>query len=117
MRQAEKLLTERAENLWEGPDDRAIEHHLMEGRSVAVKLEDGSLITGEINILSEPARDYDGLYNKHEEDRGTYHKRISDIFTKGKNPFVVVVNAQMGNEAVGVLILNKKKILWVVPKD
>ena len=117
MTQLKELLPERAENPWEGPDNRAAENRLMEERRVTLKLEDGSLIKGKINILSEPARDFDGLYDKHLEDQGTYYRRISDIFTKGKNPFVVVFDALMENEAEKVLIINKTKILWVVPED
>ena len=117
MTQLKELLPERAETPWEGPDKRAAEKYTMEERSVTLKLEDGSLIKGKINILSEPARDFDGLYDKHLEDQGTYYRRMSDIFTKGKNPFVVICNALMGNEAEKVLIINKQKILWVVPED
>jgi len=117
MRLLKELLPERAENTGEGPDDRVAANHIMEDRKVTIKLEDGSLITGKINILSEPARDFDGLYDKHLEDQGTYYRRISDIFTKGKNPFVVVFDALMENEAGKLLIINKNKILWVVPED
>jgi hypothetical protein len=117
MGQLKELLPERAENTWEGADNRVPETRIMEERKVTIKLEDGSLITGKINILSEPARDFDGLYDKHLEDQGTYYRRISDIFTKGKNPFIVVFDALMENEAGKVLIVNKQKIYWVVPED
>ena len=120
MEQAKELFPERAENRWEGADNLVPENRLMEERKVTLKLEDGSLIKGKINILAEPARDFDGLYDKHLEDQGTYYKRISDIFTKGKNPFVVVFDALMENrenEAGKVLIINKKKISWAVPED
>jgi hypothetical protein len=117
MRQLKELFPERAENTWERADNHVPEKHVMEERKVTIKLEDGSLIKGKINILSEPARDFDGLYDKHLDDQGTYYKRISDIFTKGKNPFIVVFDALMENEAGKVLIINKKKIAWVVPED
>jgi hypothetical protein len=61
MRQSKELLPQRAENTWEGADNRVAENHIMEERKVTIKLEDGSLIKGKINILSEPARDFDGL--------------------------------------------------------
>ena len=117
MRQSKELLPERAENTYDGADNRVAENRIMEERKVTIKLEDGSLIKGKINILSEPARDFDGLYDKHFEDQGTYYRRISDIFTKGKHPFVVVFDARMENEAVQVLIINKKKIAWLIPED
>jgi hypothetical protein len=108
---------ERTVKTWEGSDNRVAESHMMEERKVTIKLEDGSLITGKINILAEPARDFDGLYDKHLDDQGTYYKRISDIFTKGKHPFIVVFDALVGNEPGKVLIINKNKISWVVPED
>jgi hypothetical protein len=117
MRQSKQLLPERAEDTWEDADNRVAENHIMEARKVTIKLEDGALIQGKINLLSEPARDFGGLYDKHLEDQGTYYRRISDIFTKGKNPFIVVFDALMENEAGKVLIINKNKILWVVPED
>ncbi len=56
-------------------------------------------------------------YDKHLDDQGTYYKRISDIFTKGKNPFIVIsMLSQKENEAGKVLIINKKDRL-VVPED
>jgi hypothetical protein len=112
-----ELLPESTESQWAGSDSRVAENRLKEERRVTIKLEDGSLISGKINILAEPAPDFDGLYDKHLEDQGTYYRRISDIFTKGKNPFVVIFDALMENEAEKVLIINKKKILWVVPED
>jgi hypothetical protein len=117
MTQLKEFLPERAENTWEGPDNRMAEAHIMEERKVTIKLEDGSLIAGKINILSEPARDFDGLYDKHLDDQGTYYKRVSDIFTKGKNPFIVVFDVHMDNGVGTVLIINKSKISWVVPQD
>jgi hypothetical protein len=117
MRILKELLPERAGNTWEGADNRVPETRIMEERKVKIKLEDGSLITGKINILSEPAHDFEGLYDKHLEDQGTYYRRISDIFTKGKNPFIVVFDALMEDEAGKVLVVNKQKISWVVPED
>jgi Family of unknown function (DUF6812) len=117
MTQLKKLGPERAMKTWESADNRLTESHMMEERKVTIKLEDGSLITGKINILAEPAGDFEGLYDKHLNDQGTYYKRISDIFTRGKHPFIVVFDALVGNEAGKVLIINKNKISWVVPED
>jgi hypothetical protein len=114
---SKELLPKGAESTWEGADNRVAENRIMEARKVTIKLDNGSLIKGKINILSEPARDFDGFFDKHFEDQGAYYRRISDIFTKGKNPFVVVFDALMENEARKVLIINKKKIAWVVPED
>ena len=117
MRQLKQFLPERAETIWEGGDNRVAETHVMEVRGVAIKLEDMSLLKGKINILSEPARSFDGLYDKHLDDQGTYYRRISDIFTKGRNPFIVVFDVMSEGQTGGVLIINKNKILWVSPLD
>jgi hypothetical protein len=117
MQQSKGLLPVRAENTREAAGNLVPEDHLMEERKVTIKLEDGSLIKGKINILSEPAHEFGGFYDKHLDDQGTHYKRISDIFTKGKHPFVVVFDALLENEARKVLIINKQKISWVVPGD
>jgi hypothetical protein len=117
MRQSKELLSVKAENPGDGADNLVPENRSIEEKRVTIKLEDGSLVKGKINILSEPAHEFDGFYDKHLDDQGAYYRRISDIFTKGKHPFVVVFDALMENEAGQVLIINKKKISWVVPED
>lgn len=117
MQQSKKLLPERGGNTCEGADNLVPETRLIEERKVTIKLEDGSLVKGKINILSEPAHEFDGFYDKHLDDQGTYYKRISDIFTKGRNPYVVVFDALMENEAGMVLIINKNKIIYIAPED
>jgi hypothetical protein len=112
-----ELLPERAGNRRKGAKNLAPENRVVEERPVTIKLEDGSIVKGKINILSEPAREFDGFYDKHRDDQGTYYRRISDIFTKGKNPFVVVFDALMEKKPEKVIIINKKKISWVVPED
>jgi len=117
MRQSKELLPEKGGNPGAGADNLAPETRFIEERKVTIKLEDGSLVKGKINLLSEPAQDFNGFYDKHLDDQGTYYKRISDIFTKGKHPYVVVFDALMDSEAGKVLIINKNKILWITPED
>jgi hypothetical protein len=117
MKQLKELLPEKAETTWKGADNRMAETHIMEARRVTIKLEDMSLIKGKINIFSEPARNFDGLYDKHLDDQGTYFRRISDIFTKGENPFIVVFDVMAEGQTARVLVINKNKILWVSPED
>jgi len=112
-----ELSLERAGNTRADADNLIQENRAVEERKVTIKLEDGSRITGKINLLAEPARDFNGFYDKHLDDQGTYYRRMSDIFTKGKNPFVVVFEALLENEAEKVIIINKEKILWVIPED
>jgi hypothetical protein len=117
MKRRTELAPERSAKAFEGGVSKRIGNHLTEERQAAIKLEDGSLIRGKINIFAEPAHEYHQLYIKHSEERGTFYKRISDIFTKGKNPFIVVFDATVEGQAGRVLIINKNKILWISPED
>ena len=112
-----ELLPERSANGFEGAGSKQARTHLTEERMAAIKLEDGSLIKGKINIHAEPDLDYHGLYLKHSEEQGAFYKRISGVFTKGKNPFIVVFDATVEGQAGRVLIINKCKILWISPED
>jgi hypothetical protein len=73
----------------------------MEARPVTIKLIDGSLVKGMINLIQ----------------RGETEHRVSDIFVGRKEPFVVVFQARMGDILNKVLILNKSHILWVMPDE
>lgn len=112
-----ELLPERSANVFEGAGSKRVRTHLTEERTAAIKLEDGSLIKGKINIFAEPANLAHDTYIKDSEERGTFYKRVSDIFTKGKNPFIVVFDAILEGQPGRVLIINKNKILWVSPED
>ena len=78
----------------------------IEARKVGIRLEDGSLIRGKINLLAEPG-----------EKPGEFFNRISDLFTKGQNPFIVVFDAVVEGKEDQVVIISKNKILWVHPED
>ncbi len=117
MRRRKELFTEENKQGLAAPSLRNASGHLTEERKAAIKLEDGSLVKGKINILAEPANEHHDIFLKHCEDRGAYFGRISDIFTKGKNPFIVVFDAVVEGQADRVLIINKNKILWVSPED
>ena len=73
----------------------------IEARKVTIKMVDGSLVQGKINLLSD------------EE----VVQRVSDIFTKLTDPFVVVFDATAEGKSGRVLILNKRNIAWVSPED
>ena len=96
---------------------KLLKTHIMEEKQAAIKLEDGSLIKGKINILAEPAHETRDRYDKFSEDMGTYYKRISDLFTKGSHPFIVVFDVTLEGRSGRVLVVNKNKILWVSPED
>ncbi len=71
------------------------------GRKVSIKMVDGSLVQGTVNIY-------------HDEETV---QRVSDIFTKTADPFVVVFDATAEGKSGRVLILNKRNIAWVSPED
>jgi hypothetical protein len=73
----------------------------IEARKVTIKMVDGSLVQGKVNLL-----------NNEEAIQ-----RVSDIFTKLVDPFVVVFDVTAEGRSGRVLILNKRNIAWVSPDD
>lgn len=73
----------------------------IEARKVTIKMVDGSLVQGKINL-------------HHDE---MVIERVSDMFTKLSNPFVVVFDATAEGKTGRVLILNKRNIAWISPED
>ena len=70
-------------------------------RQVTIKMADGSLIQGKVNL--------------HHDD--AIIQRVSDIFTKIADPFIVVFEATAEGKSGRVLILNKRNVAWVLPED
>jgi len=70
-------------------------------RAVTIKLVDGSLVNGKINL------------HRSDVDIG----RVSDLFTKVNDPFIVVFDATAEGKTGRVLILNKRNIIWIAPED
>jgi hypothetical protein len=70
-------------------------------RRVTLKLADGSLITGMINLIQ----------------RGETEHRVSDIFVGREEPFVVIFQATLGDMTNQVLVINKRHIVWVIPEE
>lgn len=73
----------------------------MEARPITLKLIDGSVITGKINLIQ----------------RGEHEHRVSDIFVGRKEPFVVIFQATVDGEHNQVLVINKSHVVWVRPED
>ena len=73
----------------------------MEPRNVLLKLTDGSMVKGKINLYHDEA----------------VIQRVSDIFTRIADPFIVVFDATMAGEAGKVLIVNKHNVIWASPAD
>jgi hypothetical protein len=64
-------------------------------RQVTVKMSDGLVYTGRVNIREFP--------------------RVSDFFRNSEDRFVVVISEQ--DEAKKVMLLNKNFIVWAEAKD
>jgi hypothetical protein len=73
----------------------------VDARKVTIKMVDGSLVQGKINVLRD------------EE----VPLRVSDIFTKLTDPFIVVFDATAEGKSGRVLIVNKLNVAWVSPED
>jgi hypothetical protein len=73
----------------------------IDARQVSIKMVDGSLIRGKINLF-------------HGEE---VTQRVSDIFTKVSDPFIVVFDVTAEGKSGRVLIINKANISWVSPED
>jgi hypothetical protein len=70
-------------------------------RKVAIKMVDGSLVHGKVNIY-------------HDEE---VVQRVSDLFTKVSDPFVVVFDVTEDGKSERVLVINKRNIAWVSPEE
>jgi AAA+ ATPase superfamily predicted ATPase len=64
---------------------------------VAIKLIDGTILNGKVNLSSK--------------------QRVSDLFTKSSNPFIVVVGALSKDTEDKIMFINKNHIIWVEPDD
>jgi len=69
----------------------------MRVRQVTIRTVDGSILQGSVNL---GARD-----------------RVSDLFTKNEEHFVVLFNAAYSGGTGKVLIVNKAHMVWIEPED
>ena len=73
----------------------------LDSRNVILKLVDGSMVKGKINLHHDEA----------------VIQRVSDIFTRIADPFIVVFDATVEGEVGKVLIINKRNVIWASPVD
>jgi len=66
-------------------------------KKITVKTSDGSTIQGKINVSS--------------------NQRVSDIFTKSEDRFIVMIDVAYRDGVGKILFVNKRHILWVEPED
>ena len=71
--------------------------NVLKPAEVSIKTLDGTIIKGQVNLA--------------------YENRVSDLFTKTENPFIVVFDADyLGSPSKKkVLVLNKQHIVWAEP--
>ena len=68
-----------------------------EYRNITLRTTDGSTLLGKINI---------GIKD-----------RLSDLFTKEDQPFIVLFDAEHRDGSGKVLFVNKNNIVWAEPED
>lgn len=73
------------------------ERYKKDYRRITVRTTDGSTLVGKINI---------GI-----------NQRVSDLFIKKENPFIVLSDAEHSNVSGKVLFINTSNIVWVEPED
>ena len=66
-------------------------------KKITVKTADGSLLHGKVNITSK--------------------QRISDLFTKGDDPFFIMVETVSSEGEGKTYFINKEYIVWVEPEE
>ena len=77
-----------------------------ESRTIRITLIDGTKINGQVNIKREPG-----------------HDRLSDLIATNREPFLVVFQAQVYENALDnpvklpTIFVNKKHILWATPDE
>lgn len=66
-------------------------------RTVTIKIKDGTVITGQMNIGDYP--------------------RVSDLFRQSPDQYLVLADAEHRGSSGKVVIVNKSEIVWVEPED
>ncbi len=78
--------------------EKAREHYATNYKNVVVKISDGSMIKGKVNIRET-------------------HKRLSDFFRLSEEQFITVVSDEPKENPQNVFFVNKQYIIWAGPED
>ena len=73
------------------------DNYKTEYRNITVRTTDGATLLGKVNI---------GI-----------KERVSDLFTKADNQFIILLNAEHKDASEKVLIINKNHIVWAEPEE
>ena len=68
-----------------------------EYRKITIRTSDGNTLMGEVNLGMK--------------------ERVSDLFTKTENPYIVLLNVEHKDGSGKVLIVNKNHIVWAEPEE
>jgi hypothetical protein len=66
-------------------------------QQVAVKLRDGTILNGKVNIYPKD--------------------RISDVLMSNEKTFVILVESDSNIRTYETIVVNKKEVVWVEPED
>ena len=66
-------------------------------KKITIKTTDGATIQGRVNLTSK--------------------ERVSDLFTKSKSPFIVLIDVFLREGQDKTLVVNKEHIVWVEPEE
>ena len=66
-------------------------------KNITIRTTDGKTLIGKVNI---------GL-----------KERVSDLFTKTDNPYIIMLNAEHKDGSEKVMIVNKNHIIWAEPEE
>ena len=66
-------------------------------RNVTIKVKDGTVITGRVNIGEYP--------------------RVSDLFKQTQDQYIVLAEAEHRGGSGKVVIINKNEIMWAEPQE
>jgi hypothetical protein len=97
-----------------GPETPEPKVHSWGMKKVTIRIDQGIVIKGKINLRSELAI-RNGSYDYYSLDSGAFFTRVSDLFAKGLNPFIEVLEVEGCIDGT-TLIINKNKIIWVSPE-
>jgi hypothetical protein len=70
-------------------------------RAVTLKLTDGSVLQGKVNLYYEEVP----------------LNRVSDLFTEHRDPFLVLFDVAREGKTEQVFVINKQHIIWITPED
>ena len=79
-------------------ENKLIDHFVRNYKKAEIKLEDGSVLEGEVNL-------------------GANYRRLSDLIRSNESFLILVSKEARENNKGGVFIINKNYIVWAKAED